>query len=362
MGKMKKFFKNKKVIVTGHTGFKGSWLTTWLTMFDAKVLGISKDLPYYPSLYNKLGISKKIKDLRFDIKKIDKLKKTFKEFQPDFIFHLAAQPLVNISYTNPINTWESNLIGTVNVLESIKFIEKKCVCVIVTSDKCYRNYETKKGYKESDELGGYDPYSASKGAAEIAVRSYIKSFFNNPYKHRIATARAGNVIGGGDWNAGRLIPDCIVSAQSKSVAKIRNKNSTRPWQHVMELVYGYLKLSIELKKSSAFHGESFNFGPNKQKNRKVIEILHEIKEQWNFFQWKEIKKKKSGEKESKLLKLNCEKARKKLKWQIVLSFKEVIKLTIDWYKFYYNKANYKKNIYKFTTSQINYYQKKILDR
>ena len=359
---MKKFFKNKKVIVTGHTGFKGSWLTTWLTMLGAKVLGVSKDLPYQPSLYNELKISKKIKDLRFDIKKLDKLKKTFQEFQPDFIFHLAAQPLVNISYTNPVNTWESNLIGTVNILESIKLIKKKCVCVIVTSDKCYRNYETKKGYKESDELGGYDPYSASKGAAEIAVRSYIKSFYNNPGKYRIATARAGNVIGGGDWNVGRLIPDCIVSAQSKNIAKIRNKNSTRPWQHVMELIYGYLKLSIELKKNSSLHGESFNFGPNKQKNRKVKEILNEIKKQWNFFRWKEVKKIKPDKKESNLLKLNCEKAHKKLKWRIVLSFKEVIKLTLDWYKLYYNKKNPKKNIYRFTISQIDYYQKKILNR
>jgi len=359
---MIKTFKNKKVIVTGHTGFKGSWLTTWLIMLGAKVLGVSKNLPCQPSLYEKLKISKKIVDLRFDIKNLNKLKKTIKSFQPDFIFHLAAQPLVNISYTNPLDTWETNLIGTVNILESIKSIKKKCTCVIITSDKCYRNYEIKRGYKESDELGGYDPYSASKGAAEIAVRSYIKSFYSDPQKYRIATARAGNVVGGGDWNEGRLIPDCIVSAQSKKTAKIRNKNSTRPWQHVMELIYGYLKLSIELKKNKSFHGESFNFGPNKQKNRKVKEILYEIKKQWSFFKWKDIKKKNLNEKESKLLKLNCEKSYKKLKWKIILNFQEVIKLTLNWYKYYYKKHDGNKNIYKFTSAQIDYYQKKLLNK
>ena len=261
----KNIFKNKKVLITGHTGFKGAWLTIWLKMLGAKVMGISKDIPSKPSHYQEIKISKKITDLRFDIRNFDKLKKNIVRFKPDFLFHLAAQSLVNISYKDSLLTWQTNLIGTINVLESIKFLKKKCVCVIVTSDKCYRNYETKKGYKETDELGGHDPYSASKGAAEIAIRSYIKSFYHDPNKYRISTARAGNVIGGGDWNLGRLIPDCVISAQSKKITKIRNQNSTRPWQHVIELIYGYLKLSVELKKNKSLHGESFNFGPNKQK-------------------------------------------------------------------------------------------------
>tara|TARA_B100000029_G_scaffold263414_1_gene259587 strand:- start:3643 stop:4719 length:1077 start_codon:yes stop_codon:yes gene_type:complete len=353
---MLRIFKNKRVLVTGHTGFKGAWLTTWLVLLGAKVLGISKNLPTKPSFYKELKISKNIIDLRFDIKDLNKLKKTVKKFKPDFIFHLAAQSLVNVSYKSPLMTWQTNLVGTINVLESIKFLKKKCVCVIITSDKCYRNYEVKKGYKETDELGGYDPYSASKGAAEIAVRSYIKSFFSNPKKYRIATARAGNVIGGGDWNKGRLIPDCIIAAQSGETAKIRNQNSTRPWQHVIELIYGYLKLSVTLKNNKLLHGESFNFGPNKQKNRKVKEVLDQINYRWNFFRWKKHKYKKLLNRESKLLKLNCEKSYKKLKWKLIMSFQETIQLTLDWYKYYYSKQ---KDIYGFTVSQINYYKKKL---
>lgn len=351
---MLKIFKNKRVLVTGHTGFKGAWLTTWLVMLGAKVLGISKNLPTKPSFYKELKISKNITDLRFDIKDLNKLNTAVKKFQPDFIFHLAAQSLVNVSYKNPLVTWQTNLIGTINILESVRSLKKKCVCVIITSDKCYRNYEIKKGYKETDELGGYDPYSASKGAAEIAVRSYIKSFCNNPKKYRIATARAGNVIGGGDWNKGRLIPDCIIAAQSKKTARIRNQNATRPWQHVIELIYGYLKLSAALKKNKLLHGESFNFGPNKQKNRKVKEVLDQINYRWSFFKWKKYKHKKLLNRESKLLKLNCEKSYKKLKWKLVMSFQETIRLTLDWYKYYYSKQ---KDICSFTLSQINYYKK-----
>lgn len=360
---MIKNFKNKKVLITGHTGFKGSWLTIWLVMIGAKILGISKDVPTKPSHYSALGISKKIIDFRFDIRNLNKLKKTIIKFQPDFIFHLAAQPLVNISYKNPLITWETNLVGTINILESIKLLKKKCVCVIVTSDKCYRNYELKRGYKETDELGGFDPYSASKGAAEIAVRSYIKSFFVDSKKYRIVTARAGNVIGGGDWNQGRLIPDCMISAQSNRVSKIRNQYSTRPWQHVIELIYGYLKLAIKLKENKSFHGESFNFGPNKQKNRKVKEILHEIKKQWNNFKWVQIKNGDESEKESKLLKLNCDKSNRKLKWKILMNFQETIKLTLDWYKQHSGHfSQKKKNIYKISSYQIKYYEKKFLNR
>ena len=359
---MIKNFKNKKVLITGHTGFKGSWLTIWLVMIGAKILGISKDVPTKPSHYSALGISKKIIDFRFDIRNLNKLKKTIIKFQPDFIFHLAAQPLVNISYKNPLITWETNLVGTINILESIKLLKKKCVCVIVTSDKCYRNYELKRGYKETDELGGFDPYSASKGAAEIAVRSYIKSFFVDSKKYRIVTARAGNVIGGGDWNQGRLIPDCMISAQSNRVVKIRNQYSTRPWQHVIELIYGYLKLADQLKKNKLLHGESFNFGPNKQKNRKVEEILREIKKQWFHFKWEKNARKVSRIKESKLLKLNCNKANKKLKWKINMSFRETIKLTLNWYKQYYNGLCKKKDVYKISSEQIKYYEKNFINK
>lgn len=360
---LKNIFKNKKVLITGHTGFKGTWLTLWLYMLGAKIMGISKDISSDPSHYKELKISKKIIDLRFDIRNFEKIKKNIIRFKPDFLFHLAAQSLVNTSYKHPLNTWKTNLIGTIHILETIKLLKKKCICVIVTSDKCYRNYEVKRGYKESDELGGYDPYSASKGATEIAVRSYIKSFYANSIKYRIATARAGNVIGGGDWNKGRLIPDCVISAQKRRIVKIRNQNSTRPWQHVIELIYGYLRLSIELKKKKSLHGESFNFGPNKLKNRNVKEILHKIKNHWGSFKWKQRLNKNHIEKESKLLKLNCDKSKKKLRWEIIMSFNETIKLTLDWYRQYYKQLFLrKKNIYKLSSYQIKYYEKKLFDK
>ena len=278
-----------------------------------------------------------------DIRNLDELKKIIKISQPDFVFHLAAQPIVKKSYLEPIETWTTNLLGTINILESIRLISKKCACVIVTSDKCYDNKEWFWGYRENDQLGGPDPYSASKGCAELAVKSYIKSFFNSSENDiRISTARAGNVIGGGDWSEDRLVPDCINSWSSGSIVKLRSPNSTRPWQHVLEPISGYLTLANNLYKNPKLHGEAFNFGPAISDNYSVKEIVSEMSKYWEKVRW-EINKESNNFPESGLLKLNCDKALMMLNWHSILPFEETIKYTIEWYKeFFYDKSNIEK--------------------
>ncbi len=353
---LEKVFKNKKVIVTGHTGFKGSWLTLWLTEIGANVLGVSKDIPTIPSHYELLGLGKKVKSKKIDIQNLKEIKKIIKTFKPDFIFHLAAQSIVRKSYSSTIETWKTNLMGTVNILESLKENKKETITVIITSDKCYKNIETKKGYNENDILGGEDPYGASKSAAEIAINSYIKSFFNKKNnKNFIVSTRAGNVIGGGDWSDNRLIPDCIKSWTKKRTAKIRNPKSTRPWQHVLEVVYGYLLLAKKIKLNKKLHGQSFNFGPNMKYNFKVLDVLNKSRLFWKDINWK-IEKKKSF-KENTLLNLNNAKARKYLKWKPLLSFEKTVQLTIDWYRCYSLKD--KRLIFKKSVDQIKTYKQLI---
>ena len=349
MKNLKRIFKNKKVLVTGHTGFKGSWLCLWLNFLGANVVGVSKNIPTSPSNFLVNKINKNIKSIFCDIKDLKKIKKIILETKPDYIFHLAAQSLVKRSYEHPILTWESNLVGTINVLESLRFLKKKCISVLITSDKSYKNIETTRGYHEKDILGGSDPYSASKGAAEFAIQSYVKSFFNKKDSSiRIAVGRAGNVIGGGDWSENRLIPDCVKSWSKNRTVKIRSPNSTRPWQHVLEAISGYLNLAINLKMNRKIHGEVFNFGPSTSKNFKVESLLREFNKIWKQAKWKVDKKKIFTE--SKLLKLNCSKAKRQLKWKSVLTFKEVIFYTANWYKFYYFKK--KQNINDFSLKQI----------
>ncbi len=345
------FFKKKVIIVTGHTGFKGSWLTLWLTLFGAKVIGISRDLPSRPSLFKILQLEKKITDIRQDIRNLDKLIKIFKKYQPNIVFHLAAQAIVKKSYQDPKETFTTNAIGTLNILEAIRFIKKKCYSVIITSDKSYKNLEIKRGYNEKDILGGTDPYSASKASAELIIQSYIHSFYMKKNNNKfIAIARAGNVIGGGDWSEDRLVPDCIKACSNKKTVKIRNPYSTRPWQHVFEAISGYMSLVINLKSKKKIHGEAFNFGPNLNQNYSVISLLKETKKTWPAIQWI-VNNKKKKFKESNLLKLNCGKAKKVLKWSSVLSFNENIKMTMEWYKNYYNSKNLKQ-MKKFSENQI----------
>ena len=259
------------------------------------------------------------------------------------------------AYENPIKTWSTNAIGTVNILESLCQLKKKCVAVIITSDKCYENLEIKRGYRENDRLGGKDPYSASKASADIAIKSYINSFFSHKNnKVFIATARAGNVIGGGDWSANRLIPDCVRSWSKKKKVLIRSPHSTRPWQHVLEAICGYITLAINLNKNPSLHGEAFNFGPANNENYKVISVIKLMKKYWQNVSWKLYKNNNKIFKESSLLKLNSQKAKKNLKWKSVLTFKENISLVINWYKNFYLNS---KQAYKLTLSQIEFYQK-----
>jgi CDP-glucose 4,6-dehydratase len=341
--------------MTGHTGFKGSWLTMWLNILGARVAGISNSFPSSPNHYKLLNLNNKIVSKNLDIRNLKILKKFIKKYQPDFVFHLAAQAIVKAAYENPIQTWSTNTIGTVNILESLRQLKKKCVAIIVTSDKCYENLEIKRGYHENDRLGGKDPYSASKASADIAIRSYISSFFSHKNNNVIiATARAGNVIGGGDWSPNRLIPDCIRSWSKKKKVLIRSPNSTRPWQHVLEAIYGYITLAINLNKNKNLHGQAFNFGPAKNQNYKVISVIKLMKRYWQNVSWKLYKNNNKIFKESSLLKLNSQKAKKNLKWRSVLTFKENISLVTNWYKNFYLNS---KQAYKLTSDQIEIYQK-----
>ena len=353
-------FKNKKVLVTGHTGFKGSWLTSWLVLLGAKVIGLSIDIPTTPSHFKATKLQNKISHKRMDIRNLELLKKTFKKYQPDYVFHLAAQPLVKKSYSDPIYTWETNTIGTLNVLESLREIRKKCVAVLITSDKSYKNIEIKRGYKENDILGGRDPYSASKASAELTIQSYIGSFFPvEKTKVLIGIARAGNVIGGGDWSENRLIPDCVKSWSKNKKVLIRNPKSTRPWQHVLETASGYLTLASSLKKNKKLHGEAFNFGPNNTKNYDVMFLVKHMRKYWKKVSWKIEKKNKKIFFESNILKLNCKKAKSILQWNSILSFGETVDMTVNWYKNYYSKP---KKIYETSLSQIKEYEKLLKKR
>jgi len=344
---LKFYFKNKRVLVTGHTGFKGSWLSTTLSYLGAKVYGISKNYP--TNFYKNLDL-KDIKSYIFDLKDLNKTKKTITKIKPNYIFHLAAQSIVSKSYEEPIETWNSNLIGFLNILETIRQYNSSCSVVMITSDKCYFNVEKKSGYKETDRLGGYENYSASKASCEILFKSYFQSYFKKNKNINIATARAGNVIGGGDWSKNRLIPDIVRSLQKKKILTVRNLESTRPWQHVLEPIFGYIELASNLNFNPKLSGESFNFGPYNAKNYNVRKILSIFKKNFKHLRFK--KHKKIFFKESGLLNLNCKKAFKSFKWKSKLNFSETIKHTIYWYK------NYKKiGIKNITLQQIKEYEK-----
>ncbi len=346
-------FKNKKVLITGHTGFKGSWLALWLNLLGAKVIGISNKIMTEPSHYKAINLKNEIKEKFIDLSNLKKTSDFIEKIEPDFIFHLAAQALVKKSFLNPYETWISNLNGTLSILEGLKKLSKKgkkiCTAVLITSDKVYKNLELDIGYKENDLIGDYDPYSASKASAELLIQSYVKSFFNNGNsKVRIATARAGNVIGGGDWSDNRLIPDFVKSWSKNKTLFIRNPNSTRPWQHVLEVLRGYVLLAEKLQKNSNLHGESFNFGPISKNGYTVVQLLKYIKAKLPKIRWS-IKKSSKKFKEAKLLRLNSNKARKILKWKCVLSFNQSIDMTLNWYENYYFK---RKNSKDYSVKQI----------
>lgn len=337
------FYKGKKVLVTGHTGFKGSWLSIWLHELGAEVVGIGLEPYSERDNFVLTGIGKKIKDdIRADIRDRQKMADIFKAYQPEVVFHLAAQPLVRLSYEIPVDTYEINVMGTINILEAIRDLNssngKPIVSVMITTDKCYDNCEQLKGYVETDPFGGYDPYSSSKGACEVAIQSWRRSFFNpKDYgkKHTVslASVRAGNVIGGGDWAKDRIIPDCIRALEAGEPIEIRNPNAIRPWEHVLEPLSGYMLLAQKMWKYPIGYCEGWNFGPEQDSVMTVWEIAQTIIANFGFGELKDMSNPNAPH-ESKLLMLNINKAKNRLGWMPRFSAKEATMLTSDWYKRY----------------------------
>lgn len=350
-------YQNKKVLVTGNTGFKGTWLCTWLISLGAEVYGLSNNIPTKPSMFVELNLETRMKHFYVDVRNIDEIKNIINEIQPDFIFHLAAQPIVSLSYNDPIETLSTNIMGTANLLEVLRLLKKPCIAIIITSDKCYDNVEWIYGYKESDAVGGKDIYSGSKGSAELIFKSYYHSFFKRPdSKVKIASVRAGNVIGGGDWALDRIVPDCMRSWSEKKVVEIRSPNATRPWQHVLEPLSGYLQLGEKLYKDQKLNGESFNFGPKPEYNHSVKELLEDMSIRWNFENTNDAYQIIENDKfyEASLLKLNCDKALYHFQWKPTLNYSNLIEFTSDWYyEFYKNKID----MFEYTNFQINKYEK-----
>jgi CDP-glucose 4,6-dehydratase len=344
---MKKNFKNKKVLITGHTGFKGSWLTLWMKLMGAKILGISYGEVSKPSNFNTFKLKDKILSKKINIKNFNALNKEITNFKPNYIFHLAAEAIVKKAYADPKNAWTTNTLGTLNILETLRNYHKDVTVVIITSDKVYQNIEVSRGYKENDIMANTDPYSASKACADIATQSYINTFLKKKKNIKIAIARAGNVIGGGDWATGRLIPDCIRSWSKNKKVSLRSPYSTRPWQHVLDVLHGYILLAIHLNKNKNLDGEIFNFGPTMNKKNNVLKVIRQTKIFWKEINWKVDKE--SNFYESKLLHLNSSKAKTKLNWSCILDFKKNIFFTINWYRFYLKN---KKDIVKFSLNQI----------
>lgn len=328
MIKLERFYNKKKVVVTGATGFKGAWLCSWLLKLGANVYGIGYNPNKNKNLFYKLNLQKKIKLKIFDIRDYLKTYKYLKRIKPSIIFHLAAQPIIYDSYKKPLLTFDINFRGSLNIVESIRNIKSIKSAVIVTSDKCYESNNSSKGFKESDILGGIDPYSASKSSTEIMTRAYRESFFKKNNVRGISTARAGNVIGGGDWSSKRLIPDCIRSLLKNKTIEIRNPNYNRPWQHVLEPLKGYLILAFKQYMEPLKYSGAWNFGtkPNSLTNVKTI-VNYIIK----FWGKGKIKIEKNNFYEQKNLQLNINKSKKFLQWQPTYNIKNSIKMTIDWY-------------------------------
>ncbi len=346
------FWKDKKVLVTGHTGFKGSWLSQSLVSLGSEVTGVSLKPPTNPNLFSLLDF-KDLRDIRLDIRDRSKLVEVFNEVKPEVVFHLAAQPIVRYSYLNPVETYEVNFMGTLNVLEAIKQQEKIKAAVIVTTDKCYENIGKNEGYKESDPMGGYDPYSSSKGAAELLVSSYRNSFFSKDSLFaNIATARAGNVIGGGDWAQDRLMPDIINFLLKNKDIVIRNPKHIRPWQHVLEPTFGYLKLAKALFEKGEDFASGWNFGPDEEDAKSVEWISKTMIDKWGS----SVKVKFVNEDnlhEANYLKLNCSKARENLKWYPKLNVSEALDYIVDWYKLFQSKKDPRDIVFNQISDYIN---------
>jgi CDP-glucose 4,6-dehydratase len=348
------FYNGKRVLITGHTGFKGSWLSIWLRELGAAVTGIAKAPYSEKDNYVLSGLKDKITDIRGDIRDRQFLKDVFATYQPEIVFHLAAQPLVRLSYDIPVETYETNVMGTINVMEAIRATDSVKVGVMITTDKCYENKEQIWGYRENEPMGGYDPYSSSKGAAEIAIASWRRSFFNPEeyQKHgkSIASVRAGNVVGGGDWALDRIMPDCIRALEKDGKIGIRSPKSVRPWQHVLEPLSGYLLLAMKMWNEPTAYCEGWNFGPRTESIATVWDIATKIVENYGSGELQDLSDPDALH-EAELLMLDISKAKFRLGWEPRLNIDQTVALTVDWYKRYKNE-----DVYQLCVEQIGRYE------
>jgi len=352
-------FNGKTVLITGHTGFKGAWLALWLHLLGSRVVGYSLKPPTEPNFFEQCRLSQKIVSCEGDVCDLESLKAIIAETKPEIVFHLAAQPLVRVSYRKPVETIFTNLIGTVHVLEAVREAGSSVrVCQLITSDKSYQNRETEEAYCETDPMGGHDPYSASKGGAELMISAYRNSFFHPDFisEHQVSvsSARGGNVIGGGDWGEDRILPDCIRALSQDKPIVLRNPAAIRPWQYILDALSGYLCLAQYQLKGDSSYASAWNIGPDENEYLRVQELAERVIRCWGKGSWNLASPNHSKMHEATLLKLNCTKAKRELKWRCVYNFEESIRHTVDWYK----KASFDKHFdaFNFSVQQIKNYQ------
>lgn len=353
-------YAGKTVLITGHTGFKGSWLTLWLRRLGAKVVGYALEPPTNPSLFAMAGLAKDTTHVVGDVRDRDALTRVMREHEPDMIFHLAAQPLVRQSYREPAETYDINVMGTVNVLEAVRQTPSVRACIVVTSDKCYENREWDYAYRENDSMGGYDPYSSSKGCAELVTSAYRNSFFH-PERHlehgvALASVRAGNVIGGGDWAEDRIVPDCIRALVAGEQIIVRNPSAIRPWQHVLEPLSGYLWLGVKLLEDCERYAEGWNFGPNGSSNVPVSAIVENILSHWGSGSWICPEPTQNQPHEARFLKLDTTKATNLLPWAPAYDLRATMTAVVEWYSACHRDPGF--DATSFTLNQIMDYERK----
>jgi CDP-glucose 4,6-dehydratase len=351
-------YQSRRVFVTGHTGFKGSWLSLWLHQLGAEVIGYALDPPTTPNLFESIGLRNKIIHIHGDVRDYDRLLSSFQSCAPDLVFHLAAQSLVRLSYQEPRLTYDTNVMGTVNVLESLRHPPSVRGIVIVTSDKCYENREPGLGCREEDPMGGSDPYSSSKGCSELVTAAFLRSFFapktyGQTHQVALASVRAGNVIGGGDWGVDRLVPDCVKALSRQEEIVLRYPQALRPWQYVLDPLAGYLLLGANLWQNGPRYAGSWNFGPADNVTWTVEEVVREIIRQWGEGRYRVDSN--THPYEAQLLKLDCSKAKTRLAWRPHYTIREALSLSMDWYRRFYEKAS-AAELYHFTEGQIGTYQ------
>ncbi len=338
-------YRGRRVLITGHTGFKGSWLTLWLRMMGAEVTGFSIGIPTQPSLFEAAGVGEGIADIRGDVRNLAAITAAMEEACPEIVFHMAAQPIVRASYDSPVETFATNVMGTVNVLESVRNLNGRCCVVNVTSDKCYENHEWVYAYRENDPMGGHAPYNASKGCAELAAAAYRRSFFQperfDEHHKAMASVRAGNVIGGGDWAADRLVPDCARCVAAGQPVPVRNPESVRPWQHVLEPLSGYLQLGQALWEHPADIDGRWNFGPDAMDNLSVQQVVQRLLAAMQIGEWEDVSAGQVGSPhEDRALRLDCSKAIAELHWRPVWKIDRALQATAQWYRGYYTEDGF----------------------